>query len=137
MARQKPRPGVGVEEPIRRHASPVCASTEHRFRRSAVRAQPRRRRRALRDPFQEEAIHADPHSSRPRSQRSDRDPDLDPASGDFKKLPVDLLANLFLAPITYLLKSEINGRRWTDGKLEAAAVAVLAGWQISHDSNLG
>jgi AcrR family transcriptional regulator len=51
------------------------------------------------------------------------------ASGDFKKLPVDLLANLFLAPISYLLKSELSGRRWTDSELEAAAAAVLAGWR--------
>jgi AcrR family transcriptional regulator len=51
------------------------------------------------------------------------------ASGDFKKLPVDLLVNLFLAPITYLLKSEIKGRRWTDKELDAAAEAVLAGWK--------
>lgn len=51
------------------------------------------------------------------------------ASGDFKNLPADLLANLFLAPISYLLKSEIKGRKWTDAELEAAAVAVLAGWK--------
>lgn len=50
------------------------------------------------------------------------------ASGDFKKLPVDLLVTLFLAPINYLLKSEIKGRRWTDKELDAAAEAVLAGW---------
>lgn len=51
------------------------------------------------------------------------------ASGDFKNLPVDLLGNLFLAPINYLLKSEIKGRKWTDAELEAAATAVLAGWR--------
>jgi AcrR family transcriptional regulator len=51
------------------------------------------------------------------------------ASGDFKSLPTDLLANLFLAPINYLLKSEIKGRRWTDAELDAAAEAVLAGWR--------
>jgi AcrR family transcriptional regulator len=51
------------------------------------------------------------------------------ASGDFKNLPADLLANLFLAPISYLLKSEIKGRKWTDAELEAAATAVLAGWK--------
>jgi TetR/AcrR family transcriptional regulator, repressor of fatR-cypB operon len=51
------------------------------------------------------------------------------ASGDFKSLPVDLLGNLFLAPITYLLKAEIRGRKWTDAELEAAASAVLAGWR--------
>ncbi len=51
------------------------------------------------------------------------------ASGDFKNLPADLLANLFLAPISYLLKSEIKGRKWTDTELEAAATAVLAGWK--------
>jgi len=51
------------------------------------------------------------------------------ASGDFKNLPVDLLGNLFLAPINYLLKSEIKGRKWTDAELDAAATAVLAGWK--------
>src|SRR5262245_12265744 len=30
------------------------------------------------------------------------------ASGDFKNLPTDLLANLFLAPINYLLKAELK-----------------------------
>jgi AcrR family transcriptional regulator len=51
------------------------------------------------------------------------------ASGDFKNLPTDLLANLFLAPINYLLKAEIRGRKWTDAELDAAASAVLAGWK--------
>lgn len=51
------------------------------------------------------------------------------ASGDFKNLPVDLLGNLFLAPISYLLKSEIKGRKWTEAELDAAAAAVLAGWK--------
>ncbi|MDP3736841.1 MAG: TetR/AcrR family transcriptional regulator [Hyphomonadaceae bacterium] len=51
------------------------------------------------------------------------------ASGDFKNLPTDLLGNLFLAPISYLLKSEIKGRKWTDAELDAAATAVLAGWK--------
>jgi AcrR family transcriptional regulator len=51
------------------------------------------------------------------------------ASGDFKKLPVDLLGNLFLAPITYLLKAERQGRKWTESELDAAAEAVLAGWR--------
>jgi AcrR family transcriptional regulator len=51
------------------------------------------------------------------------------AAGDFKNLPADLLANLFLAPISYLLKSEIKGRKWTDAELDAAATAVLAGWK--------
>lgn len=50
------------------------------------------------------------------------------ASGDFKSLPADLLGNLFFAPITYLLKTEIKGRKWTDAELDAAAEAVLAGW---------
>jgi AcrR family transcriptional regulator len=50
------------------------------------------------------------------------------ASGDFKSLAVDLLVNLFLAPISYLLKQEIQGRRWTDAELDAASEAVLAGW---------
>lgn len=51
------------------------------------------------------------------------------ASGDFKNLPTDLLATLFLAPVNYLLKSEIKGRKWTEGELDAAAAAVLAGWR--------
>jgi AcrR family transcriptional regulator len=51
------------------------------------------------------------------------------ASGDFKNLPTDLLGNLFLAPINFLLKAEIKGRRWSDAELEAAASAVLAGWR--------
>ena len=51
------------------------------------------------------------------------------ASGDFKPLPTDLLTNLFLAPISYLLKVEIKGRRWTEPELDAAAEAVLAGWR--------
>lgn len=51
------------------------------------------------------------------------------ASGDFKNLPADLLGHLFLAPLTYLLKSEIKGRRWTESELEAAAEAALAGWR--------
>lgn len=50
------------------------------------------------------------------------------ASGDFKNLPPDLLGSLFMAPITYLLKAEIKGRRWTDAELDAAADSVLAGW---------
>jgi AcrR family transcriptional regulator len=50
------------------------------------------------------------------------------ASGDFKNLPADLLGNLFLAPISYLLKTEIKGRKWTEAELDAAATAVLAGW---------
>jgi AcrR family transcriptional regulator len=51
------------------------------------------------------------------------------ASGDFKNLPVDLLANLFLAPMNYLLKSEIKGRKWTEAELDVAASSVLAGWK--------
>jgi AcrR family transcriptional regulator len=51
------------------------------------------------------------------------------ASGDFKNLPADLLGNLFLAPISYLLKAEIKGRKWTDAELDAASTAVLAGWR--------
>ncbi len=51
------------------------------------------------------------------------------ARGDFKKLPVDLLANLFLAPISYMLKTELKGRKWSNADLEAAAEAVLAGWR--------
>jgi AcrR family transcriptional regulator len=50
------------------------------------------------------------------------------ASGNFKNLPADLLGTLFLAPISYLLKTEIKGRKWTEAELDAAATAVLAGW---------
>jgi len=50
------------------------------------------------------------------------------ASGDFKNLPPDLLGSLFMAPIAYLLKAEIKGRKWTDAELDAAADSVLAGW---------
>jgi AcrR family transcriptional regulator len=50
------------------------------------------------------------------------------ASGDFRNLPVDLLANLFLAPISYLIKAEIKGRKWTDAELDHIANTVLAGW---------
>jgi AcrR family transcriptional regulator len=50
------------------------------------------------------------------------------ASGDFRNLPVDLLANIFLASISYLLKSEIKGRKWTDAELDHAASAAVAGW---------
>jgi AcrR family transcriptional regulator len=51
------------------------------------------------------------------------------ASGDFKNLPPDLLGSLFMAPITYLLKAEMKGRKWTDAELDAAADSVLAGWR--------
>jgi AcrR family transcriptional regulator len=50
------------------------------------------------------------------------------ASGDFKRLPVDLLTSLFLAPMGYLLKAETKGRRWTRAELDAVADSVLAGW---------
>lgn len=50
------------------------------------------------------------------------------ASGDFKNLPPDLLGGLFMAPITYLLKAEFKGRKWTETELDAAADSVLAGW---------
>jgi AcrR family transcriptional regulator len=51
------------------------------------------------------------------------------ASGDFKNLPPDLLGSLFMAPVAYLLKAEIKGRKWTDAELDAAADSVLAGWK--------
>ena len=51
------------------------------------------------------------------------------ASGDFKNLPPDLLGGLFRAPISYLLKAEMKGRKWTDVELDAAADSVLAGWR--------
>ncbi len=51
------------------------------------------------------------------------------AAGEFRNLSPDLLGALFLAPINYLLKGEIKGRRWTEAELDAAADAVLAGWR--------
>jgi AcrR family transcriptional regulator len=51
------------------------------------------------------------------------------ARGVFKELPGDLMGNLFFAPVSYLLKAEINGRRWTDAELDAAAEAVLDSWR--------
>jgi AcrR family transcriptional regulator len=50
------------------------------------------------------------------------------AAGAFKNLPVELLANFFFAPLTYMVKSEIKSRKWTDAEVEAAAGAVLAAW---------
>lgn len=49
--------------------------------------------------------------------------------GVFKDLPGDLMGNLFFAPVSYLLKTELNGRRWTDAELDAAAEAVLDSWR--------
>lgn len=49
--------------------------------------------------------------------------------GLFKKLPGDLLANLFFAPVGYMLKTELKGRRWTEAELDAAAEAVLDSWR--------
>lgn len=51
------------------------------------------------------------------------------AKGVFKDLPLDLLGNLFFAPVGYMLKSELNGRRWSDAELDAAAEAVLDAWR--------
>jgi AcrR family transcriptional regulator len=51
------------------------------------------------------------------------------AKGVFKDLPGDLLANLFFAPVSYMLKNELKGRRWTDEELDAAAEAVLDSWR--------
>lgn len=50
-------------------------------------------------------------------------------AGVFKDLPADLMGNLLLAPVSYLLKSEIAGRRWTKAELDAAAAAVLDSWR--------
>lgn len=49
--------------------------------------------------------------------------------GQFKDLPGDLLGNLFFAPVGYLLKTELKGRRWTEDELDAAAEAVLDSWR--------
>ena len=51
------------------------------------------------------------------------------AKGVFKDLPGDLLSNLFFAPVGYMLKSELNGRHWTEAELDAAAEAVLDAWR--------
>jgi hypothetical protein len=34
-----------------------------------------------------------------------------------------------MAPISYLLKAEMKGRKWTEVELDAAADSVLAGWR--------
>lgn len=46
-------------------------------------------------------------------------------AGLLKDLPADLMMNLFLAPVSYLLQTELKGRRWTDAELDAAAQAAL------------
>ncbi len=51
------------------------------------------------------------------------------AAGVFKDLPGDLLGNLFFAPVGYMLKSELNGRRWTEAELDATAEAILDSWR--------
>lgn len=50
-------------------------------------------------------------------------------AGLFKALPGDLMRNLFWAPIGYLMKAELRGRRWTDAELDAAAEAVADSWR--------
>lgn len=50
-------------------------------------------------------------------------------AGVFKNLPVNLLANLFFGPVTYMIKSEIAGQHWTDEELDLAADAVLDAWR--------
>ena len=49
--------------------------------------------------------------------------------GLFKDLPGDLMANLFFAPVGYMLKTELKGRHWTEAELDAAAEAVLDSWR--------
>jgi AcrR family transcriptional regulator len=49
--------------------------------------------------------------------------------GLFKNLPGDLLANLFFAPVGYMLKTELKGRGWTEAELDATATAVLDSWR--------
>ena len=51
------------------------------------------------------------------------------AAGLFKTLPPDLMGGLFWAPIGYLMKGELKGRRWTDAELDAAAEAVVDSWR--------
>ena len=50
-------------------------------------------------------------------------------AGVFKDLPSDLMGALFFAPVGYLLKIELKGRRWTDPELDAAAESVLDSWR--------
>ena len=49
--------------------------------------------------------------------------------GVFKSLPGDLMSNLFFAPVGYMLKSELRGRRWSEAELDATAEAVLDSWR--------
>lgn len=49
--------------------------------------------------------------------------------GLFKDLPSDLMGNLFFAPVGYMLKTEVSGRRWSEADLDAAAEAVLDAWR--------
>jgi len=51
------------------------------------------------------------------------------AAGLFKALPADLMRSLFWAPIGYLMKGELRGRRWSDAELDAAAEAVVDSWR--------
>jgi AcrR family transcriptional regulator len=46
-------------------------------------------------------------------------------AGLFKALPLDLMGGLFWAPIGYLMKGELKGRRWSEAELDAAADAVI------------
>ncbi|MBI1250646.1 MAG: TetR family transcriptional regulator [Alphaproteobacteria bacterium] len=50
-------------------------------------------------------------------------------AGVFCDLPQDLMASLFIAPISYLLKQETQGRRWSAAELEGAADGVVRSWR--------
>jgi AcrR family transcriptional regulator len=51
------------------------------------------------------------------------------ARGEFKHLPVEMLIALCVAPIYFLLRTEIDLRPWTDAELDAAADAILDSWK--------
>ena len=55
--------------------------------------------------------------------------DVGVAAGVFKNLPTDILINLFFGPVGHMVKSEINGRAWTDAELDMAAGAVADAWR--------
>ena len=52
-------------------------------------------------------------------------------AGIFKDRPLDLMSNLFLGPLGYMLRAEMKGRAWSAADLEAAAEAVLDSWRRS------
>lgn len=51
------------------------------------------------------------------------------ARGLFKDMPVEMLITLFLSSCTGLLKDELEGRRWSEAELAAAAEAAVDTWR--------